>query len=185
MTVPGATPASGAPDWLEELFEQLPWGVMVADDAAFYLAANRVACTLLGRSRSEVVGKHLSDMIAPGRRAEVDVQWRAFLRDGTQSGVFAVALPDGTQRTFHFHAQANFVPGLHCSFLTPVPEAQAPSAPGAPRPELLTLCAWTKRVLQGGRWITLEEYLQDVHHLTVTHGISPEAFSTLWDGEAS
>ncbi|MGK2926468.1 MAG: PAS domain-containing protein [Lysobacterales bacterium] len=67
MTVPGTTPAAGAPDWLEKLFEQLPWGVLVADDAAFYLAANRVACTLLGRSRSEVVGKHLSDVIAPGR----------------------------------------------------------------------------------------------------------------------
>jgi PAS domain S-box-containing protein len=169
----------GIADWLAELFEHLPWGVLVADDDAFYVAANRAACTLLGRSHSEVVGKHLSDIIAPGRQVEVDVQWRAFLRDGTQSGVFAVVVPDGTQRTFHFHAQASFVPGLHCSFLTPLPEPRAPSAPGAPGPELLTMCAWTKRVLHGGRWITIEEYLQDAHHLTVSHGISPEAFSVL------
>ena len=31
---------------------------------------------------------HLSDVGAPVRRREVDVQWQAFLRDGVQRGVF-------------------------------------------------------------------------------------------------
>ena len=41
--------------------------------------------------------------------------------------------------------------------------------------ELLIVCAWTKRIKVGDRWLSLEQYLLEVHCITVSHGICPEA----------
>jgi hypothetical protein len=54
------------------------------------------------------------------------VQWRAFLRDGAQQGVFAIQLPDRSSRLIEFNAQANFVTGLHCSFVTAAQDRSDP-----------------------------------------------------------
>jgi PAS domain-containing protein len=160
---------------LRALFESFPTAILLANDAAFYVGANRAACALLGRSHDQVVGMHLSDVVAPGRRREVDVQWQAFLRDGVQSGVFLLELSEGT-RSVQFQAQANFVPGVHCSFLTPV---AAPAERGLEDEPLLTLCAWTKMVKVGDRWVALEQFLQSRLGQRVTHGICPTAFDKL------
>ncbi len=161
--------------YLRELFENLDIGVLVADDNATYVDANQKACDSLGRIRSAVIGRHVSDIIENGREAEVNVQWKAFLRDGEQSGLFGVCLPDGTKRTIQFHAKANFVPGLHCSFIT----AAADAHEHGDEPEVLRMCAWTKRVFWEGEWIPIEDYLRDAHSLRVSHGICPEAFSVV------
>ncbi|MDQ1474590.1 MAG: hypothetical protein QOJ99_6070 [Bryobacterales bacterium] len=41
--------------------------------------------------------------------------------------------------------------------------------------DLLTMCAWTKRIKVADRWLSVEEYLLQVHGLRVTHGICPDA----------
>jgi len=163
------------PNYLKMLFEHSPTGVMIADDHARYVDVNRAACELLGRARDAIVGEHLSTIVAPGRQAEVDLQWQAFLRDGSQHGIFEVLRMDGTTRHVQFHARAHFVPGLHCSFLSAV--GVAPLTGKAA--DTLTVCAWSKRVLFEGQWLTLEEYLLLAHGLLVSHGISPEAFRQL------
>ena len=157
---------------LQALFDRFETGILVADDTAHYVDANTAACALMGRDRDAVVGHHLSEFVLGARRTEVNVQWAAFIRDGNQAGVFPMLLPDGSTRPLQFHARANFVPGMHCSFLLPVREAAESASDDR---ELLTVCAWTKRVKHEGRWLTLEEYLQDVQGVRVTHGISPEA----------
>ena len=159
--------------YLGVLFDHFPTGILIADDRACYVDANQAACALLNRSREQLVGHHLSEVVAPGRRAEVDVQWRAFVRDGLQQGVFEITLPDGGVRLVQFNAHANFAPGLHCSFLT---VAGDESAARSPQDEALTLCAWSKRILYRGEWLTIEEYLLLAHGLFVTHAISPDAF---------
>ncbi len=155
------------------LFENLSLGILVADDDAFYVDANLAACELFGRTRSEILGHHLSEFIEGARQEEVDVQWRAFLRDGIQQGRFNIQLPRGESQPISFHAQANFAPGLHCSFITAAPRELPAEG------NLIALCAWTKRVRVGDRWLPLEEYFEQVHGLTVTHGICPEAFSAI------
>ena len=159
---------------LDVLFDHFPTGVLVADDRAYYVDANQAACALLGRSRDQIVGQHLSAIVAPGRNAEVDLQWQSFLRDGSQQGIFEVVLADGNARQVQFNAKANFVPGLHCSFLSEAPRRHAPTVG---HDDLLTVCAWSKRVRYEGEWINLEQYLLLAHGLFVTHGISPEAFA--------
>jgi hypothetical protein len=39
---------------------------------------------------------------------------------------------------------------------------------------LQTVCAWTKQIKVGDRWITPDEFLSTHLHLKLTHGISPE-----------
>ena len=41
--------------------------------------------------------------------------------------------------------------------------------------ELQTVCAWTKRIRVGEKWVTAEEFLRDQLHLKLTHTISPDA----------
>ena len=163
--------------YLKQLFESMDVGVLIADDSAVYVDANRAACALYGRDSSAIVGHHLSEFIEGARRQEVDLQWKAFLRDGFQSGVFAIQMPDGTSRSFRFQARANFTEGLHCSFVTPLNEQD--HAAGT-----LTMCAWTRRILIGGQWLPIEDYLKSVHGVSVSHGISPDAFA-LWNSPDS
>lgn len=159
--------------YLSVLFDHFPTGVMVADDHAYYVDANQAACRLLGRTCDQIVGQHLSAIVAPGRQAEVDLQWQSFIRDGSQQGIFEVVLADGRTRQVQFNAKANFVRGLHCSFLSDVSER---TAMGSPADGQLTVCAWSKRVRYEGEWVTLEQYLMLAHGMFVSHGISPEAF---------
>jgi PAS domain-containing protein len=151
----------------------LDLGVLIADDAAVYVDVNKAACELFGRRPSEIVGHHLSEFIEGARVHEVDVQWKAFLRDGSQAGVFSIQLPNGSSRAFNFQARANFVEGLHCSFVTASPDLQqVPDAQSR-----VTMCAWTRRVRVGDKWLDIEHYLKLVHGLDVSHGISPDAFA--------
>ena len=41
--------------------------------------------------------------------------------------------------------------------------------------QLLTVCAWTKRIRAGEQWQTIEDFLTTRLHLKVTHGISDQA----------
>ena len=164
--------SAAEPTYLRRLFDTLEVGVVIADDHAVYVDVNRAAATLFGRAVADLVGHHLSEFIPGARAEEVNVQWRAFLRDGSQTGVFSVQLPNGGSQSFRFQAQANFVPGLHCSLLTPFALPGTDTATG-----VLTVCAWTKRVHYAGAWITIEEYLHRAHNITVSHGICTDGFS--------
>lgn len=162
----------------QALFEASSFGMLVADDDANYVEANRAACALLGRQRDTIVGSHLSDVVEGARREEVKAQWQAFLRDGVQAGLFPILLPDGSRRMVSFQAMAHIVPGRHVSFLEAAPVV-IPSDDGQPPPDVLVMCAWTKRVQQGTDWIPLEKYLAQAHGVLVSHGISPQAVSIL------
>lgn len=45
--------------------------------------------------------------------------------------------------------------------------------------QLITVCAWTKRLRVEEDWFTLEEFLEDKLGMKVTHGIHPEAAKSL------
>jgi PAS domain S-box-containing protein len=47
------------------------------------------------------------------------------------------------------------------------------------REDMVTMCAWTKRIHHAGRWISLEEFLQEFLDIPVTHGMSPDATELL------
>ena len=51
--------------WMDQASD----GIFVADAAGVYLDVNRRGCELLGRTRDEVLGRHLRDMISPDELA--------------------------------------------------------------------------------------------------------------------
>jgi PAS domain S-box-containing protein len=162
--------------YLRTLLDRSPMGILVANDAATYVDVNAAACQFLKGKREEILGRNLADFLRPGHAAQAATQWRAFLRDGRQSGVLELRRLDGGYQTVHFHAEANFQPGLHCSFLTAVPE------PISSVSDLLTLCAWTKQVCIDDEWMPLEDYFVRAHGKSVSHGISPQAYDQFFPG---
>lgn len=46
---------------------------------------------------------------------------------------------------------------------------------GETTPELVRMCAWTKRLYHAGQWVSIEAFLRSRYGLQVTHGMSDEA----------
>ena len=46
---------------------------------------------------------------------------------------------------------------------------------------LVTVCAWTKKIKINGEWISFEQFIRDELGLPITHGMTPEAAAHLLD----
>ena len=103
-----------AVDWRETL-EALPDAVLVADDSGRYVFVNSAASSLLGREKSELVGRTIDEIAGPG--SDFGSAWGAFEEQGRLEGEFDVQLPQGGRMTLRFHANRNFRPGLHISIV--------------------------------------------------------------------
>lgn len=93
------------------LFEYAPDGILIADRQSRYLDANESICRMLGYSRDEIVGRHASDIVAPGEKRhigetliEINVagadhhrEWQFKRKDGSvfPAEVIATLMPDG------------------------------------------------------------------------------------------
>ena len=152
-----------------ELFESLPVGLLIANRSKFCLDANKAACQLLERPQSSILGHCLSEFIE-GEIAEADVESPTVVRDAIHSGV-KLRLPDTSIRVVGSMSQPHLLHGVPCLLLTLLPDVNR-SEPVQP---FLTVCAWTKRIRFEDEWLSLEDYLQRAHRITVTHGISPDA----------
>ncbi|MFN0184253.1 MAG: diguanylate cyclase [Aquabacterium sp.] len=102
---------------LEAIFTHAINAILLADDQGRYLDANPAACTLLGRTRDQVFGLTVADVIdLPPNTA--GAAWQAFLQQGASSGEVTLRRPDGSVRRARFSAVANIQPGVHLSVLT-------------------------------------------------------------------
>lgn len=45
--------------------------------------------------------------------------------------------------------------------------------------QLQVVCAWTHRIRIEGKWLTLDEFLQEKLNVKVSHGISQEALAEM------
>lgn len=155
------------------LFQQAFDAILVADDDAVYVHANPAACILFGVPYEQLIGSRVYGFKPDDTHELVRSQWQAFLEQGDQSGIFDIHRPDGSVQRAAFRAKANVLPGLHVSFLTPIATLEVPEFDNGER--FLTICAWSKRIKMGDRWISIEQFL--AHHLNVklSHGICPQA----------
>jgi PAS domain S-box-containing protein len=92
------------------LFEHAADGIVIADEASYYLDANPAMCRMLGYTRDELIGLHASDIVCPDEvahiapalrvihaKADYHREWRFRRKDGTtfEAEVMATAMPDG------------------------------------------------------------------------------------------
>lgn len=84
------------------------------------------------------------------------VHWLQSLADATSAGIEAVRAADEVAK-------------LRRSASSP-PFSDGP-------PEMVRMCAWTKRLFHDGHWMSIEAYLRSRYGVTVTHGMSEDALS--------
>src|SRR3712207_5860526 len=77
------------------LFDRAIVPMLLADDSRRYVDANAAACNALGLTRDEITARTIDDFSPSELRANLDDVWRRFLRNGTMTGVYRLALPTG------------------------------------------------------------------------------------------
>ncbi|WP_448561570.1 PAS domain S-box protein [Trichothermofontia sp.] len=101
-------------------FEAAIDAMLLADDQGRYVDANSAACTLLGLSKADLLGRCIADFTPTG--FDFTGAWQAFLAAGRERGELTLLRPDGTQRIVEYAATANVVPHYHLSILRDVTE---------------------------------------------------------------
>jgi PAS domain S-box-containing protein len=87
--------------------------IVIADDRGRCVDANPAACELFGRTREELLGLLVGDVLELGTGT-----WQEFRRtDGVARGDAVIRRPDGTQREVEYAARADFLPGRHLSVM--------------------------------------------------------------------
>ncbi len=96
--------------WIRSLIDTAQDGILIADRDGRYTDANPAAAQMFGYTRDELVGKHITDVIAPSEVSKFErelaeirtgkttrKEWEVRRRDGSQFSVEVVAnmLPDG------------------------------------------------------------------------------------------
>jgi PAS domain S-box-containing protein len=102
------------------VFDQSLDGMILADDDAHILDANPAACELLGTTRERFLSGAIFDIVPSAQREDTRAQWRAFVRDGRQSGEMRLVRADGQQFLADYRAIANVLPGVHLSVIRDV-----------------------------------------------------------------
>ena len=95
---------------LGEAVEHGPVAVFVADDNARYIAVNGAACAMLGYSREELLGLHVTDV---ARYAEAQGEYQPLLDTGAASGTSTLTRKDGTTVAFTYFSGATRVAGMN------------------------------------------------------------------------
>jgi PAS domain S-box-containing protein len=94
---------------LGEAIENGPSSVFVADEHGKYVAVNQAACSMLGYSREELLGLHVSDI---ARYTEASDEWAEMQQAGTRIGTATLTRKDGTNFEFTYVAGETTVAGM-------------------------------------------------------------------------
>jgi PAS domain S-box-containing protein len=95
--------------WL--VFRRSSNGILLVDDERRIVEVNEPALQLVGRTREELIGTSIVEVIDPSERAESARQWQAFLRVGEYAGTRDVLRADGSTVPIEFAARLATVDG--------------------------------------------------------------------------
>jgi DNA-binding CsgD family transcriptional regulator len=98
-------------------FHQSLLPMLIADDERRYVDANPAACLLLRLPRFSVLKLRVDDLTPEKNRSLVQRLWTRFIEQGTQAGLYELAMPDGQRVQVAYSATANYLPGRHISIL--------------------------------------------------------------------
>lgn len=101
----------------QAVFDSALDAIMLADDAARLVEANRAACELLGLPREQLLTRQVPDLSPPGDREAFLAHWQEFLREGEQRGELLLLRGDGSTLEVEYSASAHVLPGRHLTVL--------------------------------------------------------------------
>ena len=146
--------------WL--VFRRSSNAILLVDDERRIVEVNEPAVALVARSRSELIGKSIVDVIDPSERVESARQWQAFLHSGEYTGARDLLRADGSTVPIDFAARLAAVDGRRLAIYgmlakdgsRPTPSAARPPARSSTRPltrrerEVVTLIAMGRETAQ-------------------------------------
>ena len=94
-------------------FDAAPDAMVLLDDRARIVRANRAAAELFGRSEGALGGVELIRLVPRELHERVLERWRRYRRDGRASGVGGVLAAQGTRGAVEFRLVYDFAPGRH------------------------------------------------------------------------
>jgi PAS domain S-box-containing protein len=97
----------------DHTFERSLNPTLLLDDGRRYVDVNEAACSFLGLSRDQVVGRKLDDFLVPEVRETLAETWPRFLAMGRHAGFFELVRPDGSVRKTMYSSIAHVTPGRH------------------------------------------------------------------------
>jgi signal transduction histidine kinase len=104
------------------VLDQFPDALLLANDERRYINANAPACSLLRRSKDQLLGSRIEDVL-PLPAEVVSEMWSGFLAAGASEGELLVSPGDGGEPILvDFRARANIVPGVHIAVIRPTSE---------------------------------------------------------------
>jgi PAS domain S-box-containing protein len=146
--------------------------MLVADDKRRYVDVNQAACLLLRMSSEDILRLRIDDLTPPELRDATAALWRAFIRDGTQTGSFELVTPDGARLRVDYSAKANVEPGRHLSLLGFPASIREPRSATASGPEERRLTQREREVL------TLVAMGERGASIAATLGVTPTTVET-------
>jgi PAS domain S-box-containing protein len=172
----------------QNAFEHAAIGMALVGPDGKWLRVNHSVCEITGYSEEELLQRSFQDITHPddldldlanvgkmlaGEIDSYQMEKRYLHKNGEIVWVLlSVSLVrDEQERPRFFISQLQDITGRKESERQ-LGEASAEIA--KLRKGLLKICAWTKRIEIDGRWITVDEFLSDHLHLTLTHGMSVE-----------
>lgn len=104
------------------IFEQALSGISLLSEQMIYLEVNPAMCAILGRSRGEIVGRHLSAFTPADRGEDVATMVRPLESAGAWRGSFPVIHADGRRVELDWNISIHSVPGVRLAVVTDITE---------------------------------------------------------------
>lgn len=169
------------------LLEATPLAVAILTEEGKVLYLNERFAELYGLGKGELEGSCLATIhpdLTPMRCEDFLTSPKTFVKNHEAVEQISVIFrPDGTEtyvetrRTaFHGFGHKDYI----LLFLTPLQapaETSQKNTSGEPSQlpkQVLTVCAWTGKVLHRGSWLKVDEFLREELNMRVSHGMCPD-----------
>lgn len=102
------------------IFEQALSGISLLSEQMIYLEVNPAMCAILGHSRDEIVGKHLSAFTPADREDDVAAMVKPLELAGAWRGSFPVIQADGRRLELEWNISIHSDPGVRLAIVTDI-----------------------------------------------------------------
>lgn len=115
------------PQWeVDKLFQAMRDAIVITDSQGRYLRANAAAIILFGATPEELLGKGLTDFLAP--EVDFSLEWQTWQDQGWISGETKLRRLDGTELFVDYSATKNFLPGFDLFMFQDITERKRSAA---------------------------------------------------------
>ncbi|MDQ3928186.1 MAG: PAS domain S-box protein, partial [Chloroflexota bacterium] len=104
------------------VFEDAIDAIFVMDGQGRFVDVNPAACQLTARSREELSGMNILELVPPTRVGDIDQLTRIFHERGSVKGEFQVLRPGGQIIDVEFTSKSDFLPGYHLAVFSDITE---------------------------------------------------------------